>query len=608
MSILAYGQMDTTMLSDVDLWAVQVQGSEGALNLQLDSSMQVGYFRLSESISAELPIYVKSYGPSAVATFSVRGTGAQHTEVLWNGMSVNSPMLGLFDLNLVSPSAFDQIDFIYGGASLPSGVSSFGGALNLSNEPRSSEHFQLGLLQVLGSYKTNHTEFDLSASNGAIFWRTKLLWDYSLNDFEYTNPRLTDSPTFVNEHAEVNQNQWIQEAGVRLNSNNTVMARLWLQQSNRQIPGLMSIYPNTSAMDQSTQNDVQQRVQAEWTSSGESMESQVRAGFSSWAINFDEDESVAQTWQGQWRTQFSLDSLTEVETLLQYIQEQGDVEAYPNGESQRSRYAAALSVNRRWEYLRGEFQAKQERIQGDWAPFQYQLGIKATYGAKKQWGTRFRTATQVRYPTLNDLFWGVGGQLNLSPEKSFQNEISQELEFNIGAATMESRITGFTNHVENYILWLPQSDLTWRATNIDLVEILGAEVDLSGTMPIFAGKLNVGTSYSYTQSRDQQGHQLIFIPLHQARLHSSYSLRKFTFSLNFVFQGSVYTDRENEFYMPWYQTADLRCSYKWYWGKHQVAAFVQSANVTDVHYQTIPLRPMPGRTFQIGAQWRLNVQ
>ena len=56
---------------------------------------------ISSVISENTPLFVKNYGPGAISTISFRGTGASHTQLLWNDFSINSPMLGQADLSLV---------------------------------------------------------------------------------------------------------------------------------------------------------------------------------------------------------------------------------------------------------------------------------------------------------------------------------------------------------------------------------------------------------------------------------------------------------------------------------------------------------------------------
>ena len=54
---------------------------------------------LAEVLAQNTPIFIKSYGRGAVATASFRGTSPSHTQVLWNGMKLNSPMLGMVDFS-----------------------------------------------------------------------------------------------------------------------------------------------------------------------------------------------------------------------------------------------------------------------------------------------------------------------------------------------------------------------------------------------------------------------------------------------------------------------------------------------------------------------------
>ena len=53
--------------------------------------------RLSELLSQNTPIFIKDYGRGAMATASFRGTAPSHTKITWNGLELNSPMLGIVD-------------------------------------------------------------------------------------------------------------------------------------------------------------------------------------------------------------------------------------------------------------------------------------------------------------------------------------------------------------------------------------------------------------------------------------------------------------------------------------------------------------------------------
>ena len=56
---------------------------------------------VAELLQDRTPLYIKSYGPGQLASISIRGTSAQHTAVLWNGLNIMLPTLGQNDFALL---------------------------------------------------------------------------------------------------------------------------------------------------------------------------------------------------------------------------------------------------------------------------------------------------------------------------------------------------------------------------------------------------------------------------------------------------------------------------------------------------------------------------
>lgn len=73
-------------------------------------------FSLADMLAHSTPVFIKSYGRGTMATVSLRGTGASHTRVTWNGMRMNSPLFGMMDLSYI-PSYFIDGAALYNGAS-----------------------------------------------------------------------------------------------------------------------------------------------------------------------------------------------------------------------------------------------------------------------------------------------------------------------------------------------------------------------------------------------------------------------------------------------------------------------------------------------------------
>ena len=116
-----YGQMslntDTILIREVIINGKFTAGEISETKaVVIDSSVMANYRHrtLSDLVSENTTLYIKSYGPGGISTPSLRGTSAGHTQIAWNGINLNSPMLGQFDLSLVPAGLIDGIDVYMG--------------------------------------------------------------------------------------------------------------------------------------------------------------------------------------------------------------------------------------------------------------------------------------------------------------------------------------------------------------------------------------------------------------------------------------------------------------------------------------------------------------
>ncbi|MBP6512026.1 MAG: Plug domain-containing protein, partial [Bacteroidia bacterium] len=103
-STSASAQQDSSVwLRAVDIQSRRFDFSDVSMSIQsLDTSTlsKLNATTLADRLNRESALFVKSYGSGSLSTVSIRGTGAAHSAVLWNGISLNSPMLGLYDFSL----------------------------------------------------------------------------------------------------------------------------------------------------------------------------------------------------------------------------------------------------------------------------------------------------------------------------------------------------------------------------------------------------------------------------------------------------------------------------------------------------------------------------
>ncbi|MFQ3269556.1 MAG: vitamin B12 transporter, partial [Flavobacteriales bacterium] len=116
------------LLSDDKL----IDWSMGASVLSLDSSLkQNNSYDLAQLLSSSSHIRIRTYG--ALATSSIRGAGAAHTQIVWNGLVLNSPMTGQYDLSLIPLFFVENIRVQSGGLSALLGDGAIGGSVHLNN-------------------------------------------------------------------------------------------------------------------------------------------------------------------------------------------------------------------------------------------------------------------------------------------------------------------------------------------------------------------------------------------------------------------------------------------------------------------------------------------
>jgi outer membrane cobalamin receptor len=100
---LTQERMETRQLDSIRITADRVLKDMGIQKTVIDT------LALRESISGSLAsvltqnstLFIKSYGRATLSTASFRGTAPSHTQVTWNGMKLNSPMLGMVDFSQI---------------------------------------------------------------------------------------------------------------------------------------------------------------------------------------------------------------------------------------------------------------------------------------------------------------------------------------------------------------------------------------------------------------------------------------------------------------------------------------------------------------------------
>ncbi|MDE5686575.1 MAG: Plug domain-containing protein, partial [Paramuribaculum sp.] len=73
---------------------------------------------MADVLAYNSSVFVKSYGRATLSTVAFRGTSASHTQVSWNGMRINNPMLGMTDCSTIPSFFVDRASLLHGSSSV----------------------------------------------------------------------------------------------------------------------------------------------------------------------------------------------------------------------------------------------------------------------------------------------------------------------------------------------------------------------------------------------------------------------------------------------------------------------------------------------------------
>ena len=141
-------------LQQINITATRLNESNETSTVQvLDTTIaRLTTSTLAEQLTREGGLFIKSYGPGSLSTLSLRGSNASQTAVLWNGINICSPMLGLFDLGLIPTFLVDEAIIQYGGSGAEQGSAAIGGAIHLNSKTKEEKGLEVNALTSAGSF------------------------------------------------------------------------------------------------------------------------------------------------------------------------------------------------------------------------------------------------------------------------------------------------------------------------------------------------------------------------------------------------------------------------------------------------------------------------
>jgi iron complex outermembrane receptor protein len=605
---------DTVRLKEVEIKAGFQIDNRGFKRVKMDSTILIPRMEMSLGtlLSQYSTIFIKSYGASNLATPSFRGTTAHHTQVEWNGININSPMLGQIDLSLVPVSQFEGVEILYGAAGITRTSGAFGGIVNLASGPDWLNKTKVTLSQTLASFQNFTTALSVSLGNTNFQSLTKMNLGSGKNDFPFFN----DYADSVMRQANAGNLQigFSEDAFIKIRNRHLITGRLWYSSSRREIPPLNT---NPDPGHDENQEDRSWKGVLEYKYVEKAFNFTIRSAFVNDFLHYRYNGLVDAKHRysssiNQFRLAFSGFRRWTINPGVDYTYSWVNSDAYA-GQKRRTVLAGFTEVifipSKK---LSLSCIAREEVVDGLLMPFIPALGVEYRPWPNPNISFSGNISRNYRYPSLNDLYWETWGNPDLLPEISYsaEGDITWNWLSNDKTFFMEIEITGYYILLKDMIVWTPSSSgsSVWIPENISEVLSRGLEFGINASILLGKTSLDLNGTYNYCRSTYEKqltpddaslGKQLIYTPVNTANTSLRISRKNFYFSYIFNYIGRRYTGKDNLTYMPGYNLSNIFFGKNIHMNKFVLSLQLEINNLFDLDYQSVVNRPMPGRNFAL---------
>jgi len=606
---------EAILIGEVEIMAKsernQFMGFKGT---HLDSSI-IGIYNqrtLADLISKNSVIHVKTYGSGGLATPSFRGTGPGHTQIAWNDISLNNPMIGQFDLSLVPAGLIDDVNIYYGGGSMGIHSGGFGGIINLETSPGWNDTESISLNPALGSYGRISGLLRVKAGSKGFQTVTKAFLMNSDNNFSFINNVSGPEPLRqTRENSEVRQKGFIQEFYFR-NSSSTISARIWFQSAARNLP--VPIISQTMDPPEK-QFDESMRAMVEYGSVSGINKINITGAFISDKLNYINELASVDSRNNSKRIILKGTFERMIKNILRLelaLNEELNIINTTNysGLKAMNLFSADAAAEADITHWLGARILVRELIRDRrFLIPDFSAGTEIRPFREKYYYIRASFSKNSKIPTLNDMYWMPGGNPDLLNETGYSSEITWEMNsFPSGSLKIRNDLTLFRNHINNMIQWRPGKYSYWEASNIGNIVTRGVEtgLDIGYSFGKFNAGLNAG--YSYTKASNAgmaaensglSGKQLVYVPANNLNAILRLGWHKFHSAFSTGYTGKRYLTADNSQYLPPYSVSDLSIGTKLSTGRAVFDINISVENLFDASFQNIAYYPMPGRSFLI---------
>ena len=608
---------------------------------------------MADVLTFNSAIFVKNYGRATLSTVAFRGTSPSHTQVSWNGMKINNPMLGMTDFSMIPSYFIDDASLLHGTSSVNETGGGLGGAVKLSTRPANAKGFGVQYIQGAGSFKT-FDEF-LRLTYGDSHWQasTRAVYSSSPNDYKYRNHDkkinvYDEDMNIISQYYPIERNRsgayrdfhLLQEVYYTTGHGDRFGLNAWYIDSNRELAMLTVDHGDHTDFDNRQRENTFRGV-VSWDHIRDSWKLGTKAGYIyTWmAYDYKRDlgngimahmtrsRSRINTLYGQVDGEYYIGNkwlFTSNITLHQHFVESRDKNiVLQNGNKGIVGYIKARpelsgSVSAKWrptDRVGASIVLREDMYGTEWTPLIPAFFVDGLLSKRGNIIAKASVSRNYRFPTLNDLYFLPGGNPDLRSERGWTYDGG--LSFAIGKEgiySLSGSATWFESFIKDWIIWLPTTKGFFSPENIKDVHAYG--IELKGNLDVALGKewqMGVNATLSWTPSINEGeprtpadrsvGKQLPYVPEYSSTITGRLSWRSWSFLYKWCYYSERFTMSSNDISLtgklpPYFMSnISLERTLSFKWADLSLKGAVN--NLFNEEYLSVLSRPMPGINFEI---------
>ncbi|MBP3424375.1 MAG: TonB-dependent receptor [Alistipes sp.] len=608
---------------------------------------------MADVLAFNSSIFVKSFGRATLSTVAFRGTSPSHTQVSWNGMKLNNPMLGMTDFSTIPSYFIDDASLLHGTSSVGETGGGLGGAVKLSTQPANAQGFGVQFIQGVGSFKSFDEFLRLTYGNDHWQVSTRAVYSSSPNDYKYLNHDkkeniYDENMNIIDQYYPVERNRSgsykdlhiLQEVYYNTGKGDRLGLNAWYINSNRELAMLTVDHGAATDFD-NRQREQTFRGILSWDHLRKNWKVAAKAGYIyTWmAYDYKRDlgngvmahmtrsRSTINTLYGQAEGEYYIGNkwlFTANLSLHQHFVESRDknivLQQGGNGilGYRKARPELSGAISAKWrpiERLGLSVVLREEMFGKEWTPIIPAFFIDGVLSERGNIVAKASVSRNFRFPTLNDLYFLPGGNPDLKRESGWTYDAG--LSFAVGKSgvySLSGSANWFESFVKDWIIWLPTTKGFFSPANIKDVHAYG--VELQADLDVALTKewqLGLDGSFSWTPSINEGeprtpadksvGKQLPYVPEFSSSVTGRLSWRRWAFTYKWCYYSERYTMSSNDISLsgklPPYFMSNISLE-KTIPLKHiELSAKGVINNLFNEQYLSVLSRPMPGINFQI---------